>query len=67
MKLVYLNVKGYHNYENDEFEVDFRLSKWVRNEIIIDELDEIQEHLYLGNSYPFIGKILVVRLQRLIC
>lgn len=27
MKLVYLNVKGYHNYENVEFEVDFRLSK----------------------------------------
>lgn len=56
MKLIYLNVKGYHNYKDDEFEVDFRLSKRVRNEIIIDELDEIQEHLYLGNSYPFIGK-----------
>lgn len=55
MKLVYLKVEGYHNYKDDTLEIDFRLNKRVRNDIVIDELDEIQEGLYLGNTYPFIG------------
>lgn len=55
MKLVYLKVEGYRNYKNDTLEIDFRLNKRVRSDLIIDELDEIQENLYLGNSYPFIG------------
>lgn len=55
MKLVYLKVDGYRNYKNDTLEIDFRLNKRVRSDLIIDELDEIQENIYLGNSYPFIG------------